>query len=163
MVQRIPLEGLRFGRLLVIEKAAREGLSTFYKCQCDCGTVKNVRSVSLRGGDTQSCGCMRQQQMRAKKTTHGLYGSPTYASWRAMIIRCTDPSHRQFKDYGGRGITICPEWLASFESFLLALGVRPEGKTLDRKETNGNYEPGNCKWSTPTEQNANKRKKTSTH
>ena len=154
----IPLEGLRFGRLVVLERVATEDKTTFYKCSCDCSETKTVRSVSLRNGDTQSCGCLRKEKMTEKKTTHGLYGSPTYRSWRAMIIRCTDKSHKQFKDYGGRGIAICPEWLASFESFVSDLGIRPSGKTLDRIKTDGHYEPGNCKWSTPKEQNANKRK-----
>jgi hypothetical protein len=158
-MNRIPLEGKRFGRLSVIEKVAGPSKATFYKCTCDCGVTKNIRSVSLRNGDTQSCGCIRQEQMRAEQTTHGLYGSPTYRSWRAMIIRCTNSKHRQFKDYGGRGITVCSDWLTSFESFLASVGIRPEGKTLDRENTNGNYEPSNCKWSTPTEQNTNKRNK----
>lgn len=154
----IPLDGARFGRLVVLERAVTDDKATFYKCACDCGETKNVRAVSLRNGDTQSCGCLRKEKMAQKKTTHGLYGSPSYRSWRAMIIRCTDESHKQFKDYGGRGITIYPEWLASFESFVSDLGIRPSSTTLDRINTNGNYEPGNCKWSTPTEQNRNKRK-----
>ena len=154
----IPLDGARFGRLVVLERAVTDDKATFYKCACDCGETKNVRAVSLRNGDTKSCGCLRKEKMAQQQTTHGLYGSPSYRSWRAMIIRCTDESHKQFKDYGGRGITICPEWLASFESFVSDLGIRPSSTTLDRINTNGNYEPGNCKWSTPTEQNRNKRK-----
>lgn len=159
MVARIALEGLRFGRLTAIEMVPVQKGVTFYSCKCDCGNELNVRSVSLRKGDTQSCGCFRQEKMRNAKTTHGLYGSPTYLSWRAMIARCTDSTHRQFKDYGGRGISISPDWIQSFERFLSDVGPRPAGKTLDRKDSNGNYCPGNCKWSTPTEQNANKREK----
>jgi hypothetical protein len=159
MSARIQIEGSRYGRLVVMEKIEPSAGATFYKCVCDCGTTKNVRSVSLRKGDTQSCGCLRQEKMADKQTTHGFYGTPTYRSYRAMIIRCTKKSHAQFKDYGGRGISIHPAWIASFECFLADVGIRPAGMTLDREDSNGNYEPNNCKWSTPTEQNRNKRNK----
>jgi hypothetical protein len=82
--------------------------------------------------------------------------SATYNSWQSMTQRCTNPSHKNFDGYGGRGIGICERW-GSFELFLADMGDRPEGMTLDRLDVNGNYEAGNCQWSTPSEQSANRR------
>lgn len=82
--------------------------------------------------------------------------SPTYVTWQSMLARCTNPRHHAWEHYGGRGIAICDRWL-SFEMFLEDMGERPEGKTLDRKDVNGNYEPGNCRWATGSEQVANQR------
>jgi len=84
--------------------------------------------------------------------------SREYASWSAMIQRCTNPNTWNYQNYGGRGIRVCPWWLHSFESFLSDMGRRPKGKTLDRHpDKNGDYEPGNCRWATPKQQIANRR------
>jgi len=155
----IDLVGQRFGRLTVREKT-RIGVATAFVCRCDCGRQVAVRSQSLRKGETTSCGCVRAEKMRAKKTAHGLYRSPTYNSWRAMLARCADSKHRQFKDYGGRGITVCAAWQGSFEAFLSSMGERPPDTSLDRIDSNGHYEPGNCRWASRTEQNRNKRSAT---
>jgi hypothetical protein len=82
--------------------------------------------------------------------------SPTYNSWRAMLQRCKNPKHDRYQYYGGRGVTVHAEW-TKFENFLKDMGERPDGKTLDRIETNGNYEPGNCRWATKKQQERNKR------
>lgn len=156
MNKRIELEGMRFGRLLVGAQVESIGMATAYACKCDCGVEKVVRGISLRKGDTTSCGCGRTERMAKQKTSHGMYGTPTYRSWRAMIARCTDTKHKQYKDYGGRGIKIHPSGL-KFENFFSSVGKRPEGKTLDRIDNDGNYEPGNCQWATRQEQNTNKR------
>lgn len=81
--------------------------------------------------------------------------SSTHISWRAMLQRCKTPSHRVFKYYGGRGITVCDRWLV-FENFLADMGERPPGMTLDRERSNGNYEPGNCRWATRKQQLINR-------
>lgn len=95
-----------------------------------------------------------------KPKTHGhsvrYQETPTYRSWRMMRTRCQNPNYDGFHDYGGRGITVCPEWNA-FEGFLADMGERPEGTTLDRIDVDGNYEPGNCRWATVSEQNRNMR------
>jgi hypothetical protein len=80
-----------------------------------------------------------------------------YWVWAEMISRCTNPNHRQFRDYGGRGISVCSTWRQSFDAFLADLGPRPTGLLLDRIDNNGNYEAANCKWSTRKEQNSNRR------
>lgn len=88
---------------------------------------------------------------------HGMKGTPTYNSWQAMIQRCTDPNRDNFKHYGGRGIKVCGRWLASFENFFADMGERPDGMTLDREDTDGHYEPGNCHWIPKKQQAANRR------
>lgn len=98
--------------------------------------------------------------MRADRRVHGHSpkGAPTltYRSWQSMISRCTYDTNASWEHYGGRGITVCERWRA-FTNFLADMGERPEGKTLDRIDPDGNYEPSNCRWATPTEQRANRR------
>jgi hypothetical protein len=89
--------------------------------------------------------------------------SPTYRSWKGMLQRCSNPNHVAWKNYGGRGIRVCEQWINSFEAFLSDMGERPAGKTLDRKDNDGNYEPSNCKWSTKGEQALNRRPMTHEH
>ena len=105
-------------------------------------------------------GSKHTEQTRAKQsiasTTHGMWQTPTYRSWYAMKRRCTNQKYRDFRLYGGRGIKVCDRW-KSFENFFADMGVRPEGKTLDRIDNDGNYESGNCRWATPKEQQANRR------
>ena len=83
-----------------------------------------------------------------------LYKSPTYHSWDNMKGRCLNPNNRKYPSYGARGITVCPEWM-SFEKFLADMGEKPKGTSLDRKDNDGNYEPNNCRWATPLEQQRN--------
>lgn len=152
--------GERFGRWLVIDDPGETGSHRRMLVRCDCGTEKLVRVSSLKAGGTKSCGCLKREQVSARRkldTKHGMCGTPTYGSWSHMIQRCTNPNNDKFYAYGAKGITVCERW-KSFENFLADMGVRPEGKTLDRyPDQKGNYEPGNVRWATPFEQTCNSR------
>lgn len=147
--------------LTVIEASVnRRHGQVLWKCLCDCGTECEKLSYSVRVGDTQSCGCLRH---RPTALIHGhcsnknRLASPTYRSWQAMMARCRNPNVPEYKHYGQRGIKVCDAW-HRFETFLRDMGERPTGKSLDRyPNNNGNYEPGNCRWASPTEQNRNTR------
>lgn len=154
---RVPLDGKTFGRLLVISRTENMGRATAYLCRCVCGAEKVVRYQSLAKGQTRSCGCLRKEMMADKQRTHGRYNSPEYRSYRAMLARCSDVKHRQFKDYGARGITVCDRWAKSFENFFSDMGERPPGTTLDRIDNESGYSAKNCRWATRSEQNQNKR------
>lgn len=145
------LIGQRFGRLVVFGKSTRlSNAGALWECICDCGSTSTVNSLKLRSGKTSSCGCYRKEIL--DQTTHGLSNKTnTYRSWKEMRNRCNNPKAQNYKWYGGRGIIICERW-DSYQAFLSDMGDRPEGKTLDRKDSDGNYEPSNCKWSTSKEQ-----------
>lgn len=159
------LVGEKFGRLEVIEDLGASAGRHLVRCLCQCGAVKAVALGHLRNGNTKSCGCYRRDMhlpggivaninYRHGHSTAG--ETPTYCSWRAMINRCQNPNDPRYKDYGGRGITVCDSW-KKFPAFLADMGERPEGKTLDRAENDLGYDANNCKWSTPTEQIRNRR------
>lgn len=165
---RILLE-LRFGRLLVLDtwNEKHSTGSKMWVCHCDCGTECFVPARYLLSGGTKSCGCLRRERLQVKGKDHPAYKhghspagekqSPTYHSYQAMMARCYDETSIGYRSYGAKGVRVCARWKASFANFLADMGVRPEGKTLDRKDPFKGYNPKNCKWSTREEQDSNKR------
>lgn len=166
--------GQRYGRLTVLHEGERRivpskpyGMRTVW-CVCECGTVTHPTLQSLRNGDTESCGCGKVANLvalAAAQTTHGHAGHPLYATWRDIWRRCADPSVKSYKDYGGRGIRVCEEWrdVAQFIAWVEAnLGSRPEGREMDRVDTDGDYAPGNVRWATRAQNNVNRRKTANT-
>lgn len=157
MVARIDLSGKVFGRWTVHSESHQKGTMVYWHCACECGVKRAVLGADLKRGMSKSCGCLMREMSAEAKTTHKLSSHKAYRSWIEMKSRCLNPDKEGFKDYGGRGITICPLW-DTFEGFWQDMGdTWQEGLSIDRIDTDGNYDSGNCKWSTPKEQANNRR------
>ncbi len=157
------MTGTRVGRLVVVR---REGTyangAARWECLCDCGTPCFYAGADLRiPGKLKSCGCYDRENMASMHTTHGDSHSPTYRTWADMKRRCYDPARRDYRWYGARGISVCDRWRNDYSAFLLDMGQRPQGMTVDRLNPDGHYEPGNCRWATPAQQATENRRNTS--
>lgn len=143
------LSGEKFNRLTVLKFSRRRGANYLWECLCECGAKSIVDGFRLKTGRIKSCGCLKCSKTKTKKNS--------YRSWYCMVERCTNKENIGYQDYGGRGILVCHRWLI-FENFYEDMGNRPSLKhSIERKDTNGNYEPSNCIWATPSEQSRNKR------
>jgi hypothetical protein len=155
----------KFGRLTVISRVRKTVDSHWiWACRCECGNLKEIHSRNLLSGSTSSCGCLQREARRecasVLNLTHGESRrgafTPEYRAWRSMISRCEHKKYEYWDRYGGRGISVCEKWRRSYPAFLVDVGRRPsKSHTLDRKDNDGNYEPGNVRWATGNEQRRN--------
>lgn len=175
MPKKIQMIGRRFWRLTVISEHKKDNdPNIYYICRCDCGSIsKPINGMSLRRGETKSCGCYAREKAIEKlplahdgARKHGFGGTRIYQTFQDMKQRCFNPHNKFFKDYGGRGITVCTEWKDDFPAFLNHVSALPhfneKGYSIDRINNDGNYEPGNVRWATAHEQMMNRRNSTRT-
>lgn len=158
----IDLTGQRFGRLTVVKKigiknAGQRGSKSVWLCKCDCGNEKEVLRNSLISGNTKSCGCLGVETKKLMHLKHGMAKKRLWKIWTGIRDRCNNPNNSSYHYYGGRGISVCDEW-NDFEKFMIwsISNGYDDTLTIDRIDTNGNYEPSNCKWSTRKEQTRNR-------
>lgn len=154
--------GIRFGRWTVVKFAGRNKHNQIlWFCRCDCGNYSEVTAGALSSGTSKSCGCFRKEEAYKATVIHGCSEHPLYRTWVAMVHRCCGPTNKDYASYGGRGITVFDGWKENPHEFINYVSSLPncgvKGYTLDRLNNDGNYEPGNVKWSTHLEQGSNKR------
>lgn len=161
MRKLIDLTGREFGLLTVVERGENsKGGRATWECECECGKIKNILTENLSSGRTKSCGCLNREVARENSVTHGLWSHPLYSVWSGMMSRCYNDKASRFRDYGGRGITVCISWKdpSQFITWALANGYTASLQ-LDRLDNDGCYAPENCHFTTPRLNSINRRKR----
>jgi len=159
MPKFIDLTGKTFNQLTIIERAenTKQGKARWV-CRCTCGKISTIDGANIRNGHTKSCGCFAKESLEKNRYRHGMAHTSEYGIWCNILQRCNNPNDKAFKDYGGRGITICDEWKNDFMAFYNHVGKRPSPKhSIDRINNDGNYEPNNVRWATQKQQSNNQR------
>lgn len=150
------MTGLTFGCWTVIAESASKSRIIKWSCRCVCGTERDVSGGHLRYGGSKSCGCQMPKGADHPSFKHGMSETPEFKIWLQIHTRCYNENYADWDHYGGRGIRMCPEWKDDFLAFYRDVGRRPsENHSIDRREVNGDYEPGNCRWATDVEQARN--------
>jgi len=159
MSRYFDLCGQQFSDWTVIRLARiSKGRAAMWLCRCVCGIEKEVRGQHLRNGNSKGCGCAADKRFSMRLLQHAMSGTSEYIAWQQMKRRCYGRNFVQYADYGGRGISVCDEWNASFDRFYEDMGPKPSAKhSLDRINNDGPYCKENCRWALRQVQNRNSR------